>query len=1068
MAKMRLDMRISPELHKQKDNGSALVLVVVVTVLLSVIGVIFVMTMRMREMTTSNITDNRDLDAAVHSTVGQIGTILVQDLFGTSLNKSIIDGTGGNEPYDSLGTNDRWLASLEPVLYDQRVVSDPTDDWYQWERITDLSGGAVASKWDLILRNGKKTSDDTGKDWDITKKEFGGIVEEYQEFDAILKQTPEYVRQHPDMAIGLPADADGDGVADSMWIKLPNLSTSKGKPVFAAVRIVDNCAMLNLNTAYCFYQKLYSESATSPFEKFWYINKTAYGYGMAYLGTAFSSTTPYGDGGRYLAEINYLPFLRGSDLSSWFTTAEGKNTTGDGWYKLLAAKKIGQADSADNWTLAVPLSSIGDYHQVVLMNIENAGKTYSLFDIGDELEIRNRFLLTSRVESRFERKDVANYTFDAGGGVYASLRIPRNNSDAPISAWKVRIDSKNFDLWDENGTLKTTASPDYPNIYKYDRRHVCTFYSFDRNIRTAQTTFYTFLDSQPEAVRYVFVPKNKMAITTNIKDMTASVPYNNKETRRKILHLLYAFREYFKNERGLTQNKAAIQAAQIVANMIDYADNDKPRDDNDPTTQGPFYYPKNTPDGFPYSYGSQRNPNPTYINKAIVDTMVAEVSGNVITPTWSFYSSVNFGLTASDVVYGYECQPFISELYTRVNDSGVVDRFAIELYNPYSQDINIENWKLVLEDQAGNFLTPSCPFSTSVKVPGKGYLVVRSDTSIKAIGTIVVSNGFGLSIRNAYKIRLIAKDPVVTGTGLVVDQIRRDQILLMTTDTLPADGKPTHHVLKRGDRSWRFCNASAFVHRSQILPPGAEPDVMLTLGKINDENPSVQSYSLPVANDSLPIERLADFGRVAFIGNQKITIISNQRVGADPNAITDSVGKASAGSRGEAEVRFDITSDGGLLNYICTLNRSQGNLPGRININTAPKYVIAAAIPPQLTDPNLAVNALTLAEQIVAYRPYTNLGDLLKVPMIKRYLWSSAPNVGDTGMDNDLEERDWILSRLSNIFTVRSDTFTAYILVRLGTDGPQRRMLAIFDRSNVWSSADKPKLVALHPVPDPR
>jgi hypothetical protein len=69
---------------------------------------------------------------------------------------------------------------------------------------------------------------------------------------------------------------------------------------------------------------------------------------------------------------------------------------------------------------------------------------------------------------------------------------------------------------------------------------------------------------------------------------------------------------------------------------------------------------------------------------------------------------------------------------------------------------------------------------------------------------------------------------------------------------------------------------------------------------------------------------------------------------------------------------------------------------------------------------------------------------------------------------DDLEERDILVKRISNLVTVRSDVFTAYILVRIGRDGPQKRMMAIFDRSNVYSSSDRPKLVALHPVPDPR
>ncbi|MHC4440914.1 MAG: hypothetical protein ACYS3S_26490, partial [Planctomycetota bacterium] len=72
------------------------------------------------------------------------------------------------------------------------------------------------------------------------------------------------------------------------------------------------------------------------------------------------------------------------------------------------------------------------------------------------------------------------------------------------------------------------------------------------------------------------------------------------------------------------------------------------------------------------------------------------------------------------------------------------------------------------------------------------------------------------------------------------------------------------------------------------------------------------------------------------------------------------------------------------------------------------------------------------------------------------------------GAISDFEERDVIFSRISNIVTVRSDVFTAYILVRVGADGPQKRVLAILDRSQVTPSGGKVRILALHPVPDPR
>jgi hypothetical protein len=72
------------------------------------------------------------------------------------------------------------------------------------------------------------------------------------------------------------------------------------------------------------------------------------------------------------------------------------------------------------------------------------------------------------------------------------------------------------------------------------------------------------------------------------------------------------------------------------------------------------------------------------------------------------------------------------------------------------------------------------------------------------------------------------------------------------------------------------------------------------------------------------------------------------------------------------------------------------------------------------------------------------------------------------GAEDDFEEGNMIFYRMSDLVTVRSDVFTAYILVRIGTDGPQKRYIAVFDRSNVKGASDMVKVSALHSVPDPR
>jgi len=52
---------------------------------------------------------------------------------------------------------------------------------------------------------------------------------------------------------------------------------------------------------------------------------------------------------------------------------------------------------------------------------------------------------------------------------------------------------------------------------------------------------------------------------------------------------------------------------------------------------------------------------------------------------------------------------------------------------------------------------------------------------------------------------------------------------------------------------------------------------------------------------------------------------------------------------------------------------------------------------------------------------------------------------------NDFHERDILFHRVSNLITVRSDVYTAYILLRYGQNGPQRRYIVVFDRSNVFN-----------------
>jgi hypothetical protein len=159
---------------------------------------------------------------------------------------------------------------------------------------------------------------------------------------------------------------------------------------------------------------------------------------------------------------------------------------------------------------------------------------------------------------------------------------------------------------------------------------------------------------------------------------------------------------------------------------------------------------------------------------------------------------------------------------------------------------------------------------------------------------------------------------------------------------------------------------------------------------------------------------------------------------------------------------------------------------GRININTAPWFVIAQL--PWMQHYEAAgsyvpTSVYERAQAVVADRylngAFNNIADVMRLGVTGSAMSSLASdgdgNSDPTGPDfipdtfqDDLEERDLIFQRISNLVTVRSDLFTAYILVRLDVNGPQKRMIAIFDRSRVFSPKHRPRLIALHPVPDPR
>jgi hypothetical protein len=1063
-------------------GGSALILVVVVTVLLAVIGVMFLMVARASELETAAVVQNKDLNNAVDTVVAKINETLVEDLFNAT----------GFVPNAQDSTNDDpWLCDLEPVwdsLNDLDGIQGTIDDIYVWPRITDL-WGVIQANPDSLHEQSNHTPAFFWVDPDNDSFYGAGSWDDYKvsadnvrakiigpkDRAKVILQGAGATAQFPDpwdnpvytASFGARADADGDGVADSRWVQIPALTTSRGAPVFAAIRIIDNCAMLNLNTAFGFYQ---DPSDTDPWHtERWYLSAN----------DAVNNTSPYLYDGRTLGEINYTPFLRARDK--------------DHVERLQLAR--------DPLNLS-PLPE--DYHNQVVMNVEMSLSDYSLFRIDDELEIRNRYLLTSKSISRFEKRHLDNenrdafppnpysgtlyYTFDFGRGIFAydngagygKCRVPSTPfTTVDFSEWMDKLNPLYFD---------SDPGPFTTYDYQYDRRHLCTFYSFDRNLPKGD---YPQLDAEIDAFAFaylatsgfsnvadykeylwdqlgpVFVPKG--TATTNIETpLYTAAPYNNVETRRKILHLLYAFRAYYMQPaQGLAKPDAAKKAAQIVANIIDFADGNfgfDPVAEDDPKDYGPFY-----DDGTAgtIDYGGQANLDCTFINKDIIDKMIAEVGA---TYGVTIPAAFDFGFPVGEVVFGYERQPFISEVYAEWDGDlpNPLVAFAVELVNPYPDPIDLTGYSLDIASQASSYPLDGQQVPGYNLVSGLGRLVIRRGAVTSTGGNV---NFFDVAFpttmaqSNDNTISLLRSNPSDSGTvDIVVDQVfdsdyddPNDPSGTIFQD--PAAGGASRWSAARDDSQWKFAQP---VYRIS--------EDAGTIGDVKDFDPNTIGIQLACPSDGYSVSRLHDLETLSLFGNG-----TDQN---DPNGpVTKRLFDAATGDR-----YFDLDPNStvysaGLIDYIAVMNRpDKGTLPGRININTAPVHVIAAAIPPslvKLTTANPAgLTAMDYAQAIVDNRPYETLGQLLEItgsPGQPDFKWYAAnTNVGQPSIEGDIEERDWILSHLANKFTVRSDTFTAYILVRLGEDGPQRRMIGIFDRSQVWDTNDRPKLVALHPVPDPR
>ncbi len=328
-----ISRRLSVDRHLEVrlEKGTAFILVVMLVTLLAVIGTMFLLRARVGRLSASAMRQNSELNNAADTVVAAISQQLIVDTPG-------VDPNG--EYYDYPDANNAWLANLEPY--------SPDGTNYYWRQVSNIfSANPIA------------TVEAT-------------IIKDYQS----------------NITTNLPADADGDGVADSRWIMIPDINTGRGEPVFAAVRVVDNGGMLNVNTAYKF----------DP-------------------NSAIQSEI---DGSSQL-QINL------AELSQ--RGANGNLTVA--------------ADKLHSWRCNTSLLS---YENNVIWQYNNPTVGYTPFDISDELKLRNRYLLDfNEITTRIEKLWTKAYD----GGPQVSLAD--SSSSFGFFDWKqfATLDTLDVNAWDK-------------------------------------------------------------------------------------------------------------------------------------------------------------------------------------------------------------------------------------------------------------------------------------------------------------------------------------------------------------------------------------------------------------------------------------------------------------------------------------------------------------------------------------------------------------------------------------------------------------------------------------------
>jgi len=1082
--------------RKKSQRGSILLLAIVTTTILFILGLAFVAVSRTEKKTIASTDNIHTLDEAVETVVAKISDVLREDLFDDG---KLLQGAA----YDYPDENNKWLASLEPEYYGKVQGIER----YYWPHITDLyedfppENNGIYYDPDDINNPKQRNSDHPDFSnicWVSAYSTFAKIIDHNNPIDfPYLDETasppwqePSWTDPQPSARInyGTRADADGDGVADARWVPIPNLFGPNGETIFTAVRIIDHGGMINLNTAY-----------RDP-------------SGLA--------TTPGNWDGSHLSHINLQGIKSGSDPDVNIIQRQryGEVHYAGGSPTFL---DYGHYDNVLRYEFDVARRFLNPA-------VYNDGNIYHYtpFDIADELVLRNRFFLSTSAKGRFGYEDSLGVsqnwqkTLDPGPGQIGRQFPFQVGEDLGNWFTKVTPDlqtgscnrrhictTHNFDRilrpW-----VDVTANPlpsfmvEITGQRKYGILLPPTIADGtapqaekEEYIKQLASAIYRGLPDDPkinERFGYDDHPTNSSAAYTreelawqyavnlvDYQDNDGPLANGNDD---EPTYITVGTTTYF----GL-ENQTAIQRDSLFVTEIGYVDIDSSEASNLGITARKYY--------------ALELYNPASTAKTITAANDYELkivsAGGAIKTTISLDNIGIGSIPAKSIVILVTDSTEGPDAFTTNSGPGIVgtavDAVSLQFDDTDSILIMKTNWP----SGSGQDMPADC-----VKVPTGTITLTKNqvqtrdrkkeiDTDTGLLLPFLWDNpGTGLGAKPT--ITTSPYRPYLNPVNIQLSSVGEIEKVLAIGYRYDS----SNHDCRTYSRGL-YSSSQATKTISDRTETGTSFDLH-NYGRIDLRNSDYWGLM-----DFLTCFDPSNDG----VDNDGIPYTSDNPT--DDDFDQDKDGNDAPGATGPAAVDPDENLP----------QHYEQSIAGRININTAPWFVIK-----QLPWINLQNDASTdsdaLAQAIVAFRDkldlssdggpnyygltgresatgitginedpgFTSINQLLQV--INKNLGATGPDDFDIrkyldGMDNlpapdspdfngadgytdDLEERDILFHRISNLVTVRSDVFTAYILVRIGTDGPQRRMIAIFDRSNVYTTTDKPQLLALHPVPDPR